>query len=326
MLNVYAATSPANANEVADIMTDVMLTLTTDVNEPELARAKAQLKAGLVMNLESASVARRSDRAAVPRLWAGARACRSGGENRQAVEPDDIKKLAHDLMISTRPAISAVGALKSLASTDGIAAKFAWLGSASRPESARVRDRMRRRDRELLGTWHFLQVLSTGRGARAARRTGVPAGPANGRSGELVGLRGKAASSSNRGSLCGRHDELTRTAFRHRVKRAWRDIEEDAAYPFLIFTQTEARALRRADAFQCQARRGANGDAGLLGRRAVRAPGLHGRCRSARYCRSCSASWALHRLEAACLPHNEASVRLAGIQRIQPPKAARADT
>ena len=30
-------------------------------------------------------------------------------------------------------------------------------------------------------------------------------------------------------------DELTRTAFRQRVKRAWRDIEDDAAYPFLVF-------------------------------------------------------------------------------------------
>ena len=87
MLNVYAATSPGNVNELADIMTDVMLSLTSDVNEPELARAKAQLKAGLVMNLESAST--RADQIARQFLafGRGAGACRSGREDRKAVEP-----------------------------------------------------------------------------------------------------------------------------------------------------------------------------------------------------------------------------------------------
>ncbi len=123
-LNVYAATSPANANQVADIMTDVMLTLTTDVNEPELARAKAQLKAGLVMNLESASS--RADQIARQFLAFGRVPELSDLVAKiDRLSSDDIKKLANDLMTSTRPAMSAVGALKSLASTDGIAAKFA---------------------------------------------------------------------------------------------------------------------------------------------------------------------------------------------------------
>ncbi len=124
ILNVYAATSPANANQVADIMTDVMLTLTTDVNEPELARAKAQLKAGLVMNLESASS--RADQIARQFLAFGRVPELTDLVARiDKLSSDDIKQLAHDLMTSTRPAMSAVGALKSLASTDGIAAKFA---------------------------------------------------------------------------------------------------------------------------------------------------------------------------------------------------------
>ena len=43
------------------------------VTDAEVARAKAQLKASLVMNLESASGARRPDRPAVPGLRRGAR-------------------------------------------------------------------------------------------------------------------------------------------------------------------------------------------------------------------------------------------------------------
>jgi predicted Zn-dependent peptidase len=123
MLNVYAATSPANVNELADIMTDVMLSLTTDVKEPELARAKAQLKAGLVMNLESASA--RADQIARQFLAFGRVPELSDLVARiEKLSSEDIKKLANDLMVSTRPAMSAVGALKSLASSEEITAKF----------------------------------------------------------------------------------------------------------------------------------------------------------------------------------------------------------
>ena len=31
------------------------------------------------------------------------------------------------------------------------------------------------------------------------------------------------------------HDDLTRTAFRMRIKRYWRDIEDDLAYPFFVY-------------------------------------------------------------------------------------------
>jgi len=31
-------------------------------------------------------------------------------------------------------------------------------------------------------------------------------------------------------------NDLTRSAFRNRIKRYWRDIEDDVAYPFFVFT------------------------------------------------------------------------------------------
>jgi predicted Zn-dependent peptidase len=123
MLNVYAATSPANASQLADIMTDVMLSLTGEVNEPELMRAKAQLKAGLVMNLESASA--RADQIARQYLAFGRVPELSDLVARiDKLSSDDIKKLACEIMTTTRPAMSAVGALKALASAEDIAAKF----------------------------------------------------------------------------------------------------------------------------------------------------------------------------------------------------------
>jgi ribosomal-protein-alanine N-acetyltransferase len=105
------------------------------------------------------------------------------------------------------------------------------------------------------------------------------------------------------------HDELSRAAFRQRVKRAWRDIEEDAAYPFLIFL--DRGSLLCGGLTLSNVRRGVAQTATLgywvgepfAGKGymadAVRAvlPFVFGQL-------------GLHRLEAACLPNNDASVRL----------------
>ena len=54
-MGVYAATSPEHSNELLDLTAEVMLSVAREVTEAEVARAKSQLKASLVMNLESAS-------------------------------------------------------------------------------------------------------------------------------------------------------------------------------------------------------------------------------------------------------------------------------
>jgi predicted Zn-dependent peptidase len=123
LLNVYAAGAPENARDLADVATDVMLSLTEGVEEAELQRAKAQLKAGLVMSLESATG--RADQIArqfqafgkVPEI-----ADLTARVDR--LTTDDIRDLASEILVSRRPAISAVGSLKYLATQDRIAAKF----------------------------------------------------------------------------------------------------------------------------------------------------------------------------------------------------------
>jgi predicted Zn-dependent peptidase len=122
-LNVYAASAPENARDLADVATDVMLSLTEGVDEAELQRAKAQLKAGLVMSLESATG--RADQIA--------RQFQAFGKVPEIADlmarvdrltTDDIRDLASEILVSRRPAISAVGSLKYLATQDRIAAKF----------------------------------------------------------------------------------------------------------------------------------------------------------------------------------------------------------
>jgi ribosomal-protein-alanine N-acetyltransferase len=104
-------------------------------------------------------------------------------------------------------------------------------------------------------------------------------------------------------------DDLTRSAFRRRLRRHAEEIERDEAYPFLIFRETDDTLLGGLTLGQI--RRGV-AQASTLGywmgepysgkgymSRAVRATVTFA-----------FATLRLHRIEAACLPHNDPSVRL----------------
>ena len=104
-------------------------------------------------------------------------------------------------------------------------------------------------------------------------------------------------------------DDLTRTAFRRRIRRQNEEIDRDEAYPFFIFR---------------------DGDHALLGgltigqiRRGVAQAGTFGYWMGAPHARKGHMTMAvraaigfgfatlrLHRIEAACLPHNAPSMRL----------------
>ena len=111
-------------------------------------------------------------------------------------------------------------------------------------------------------------------------------------------------------------DDLTRAAFRRRLRANAEEMERDEAYPFLIFRDDETMV---GGLTVGQVRRGVSQTATLgywmgerfAGRgfmsRAVRASARFG-----------FGTLRLHRLEAACLPHNNASVRVlnsAGFKR-----------
>ncbi|MBL8907572.1 MAG: insulinase family protein [Rhizobiales bacterium] len=123
-LGIYAATSPGNAKQLIDVTADVMLSAASEVTASEIARARAQLKASLVMNLESASS--RADQIArqflafgevpdVSRLVAKI----------EAVEVAGVGALATRIFRGRKPALSAVGQLSGLTSHEAIIARFA---------------------------------------------------------------------------------------------------------------------------------------------------------------------------------------------------------
>jgi predicted Zn-dependent peptidase len=122
-LGVYAATSPENTSELVTVTTDVMLSMMDFVTEKEVARAKAQLKASLVMNLENASS--RADQIARQFLAFGEIPEMHTLISRiEAVSADQVRLLAQAIFSGNQPSLSAVGQLAQLGSHAAIAARF----------------------------------------------------------------------------------------------------------------------------------------------------------------------------------------------------------
>lgn len=112
-VGVYAATSPEHSNELLALTTDIMMSVAREVTEAEVARAKAQLKASLVMNLESASA--RADQIARQFLaFQNVPSIPSLMQKIDAVTPEQVRQLAAKLFQNRKPAFSAVGHIGQL--------------------------------------------------------------------------------------------------------------------------------------------------------------------------------------------------------------------
>jgi predicted Zn-dependent peptidase len=121
---VYAATSPEHSPDLLNVTSDVMLSVAESVTEAEIARAKAQLKASLVMSLESASS--RADQIARQFLAFGmVPSIDTLTAKIEAVTAEDVRVLARRLFKAQVPAMSAVGNLEGLSSYETIRAHFA---------------------------------------------------------------------------------------------------------------------------------------------------------------------------------------------------------
>ena len=123
-LGVYAASTPEHAEELLDVASNVMMSVTKMVTDEEVKRAKAQLKSSLVMNLESASS--RADQIARQFLAFGSvPSIATLTAKIDAVTGDQVRELASRIFIDKTPAVSAVGQLSHMSPHARIAAYFA---------------------------------------------------------------------------------------------------------------------------------------------------------------------------------------------------------
>ncbi|MEM8687113.1 MAG: pitrilysin family protein [Pseudomonadota bacterium] len=124
LLNVYAATGPQETGELVDVVSEQLRTIAQTVGEAEVKRARTQLKAGLMMSLESSS-ARANQIARQLLLYNRVVSPEEIIEKIDAVDVAAISDLGSRLFERTRPALGAVGDLSGLAPYDQIAAQFA---------------------------------------------------------------------------------------------------------------------------------------------------------------------------------------------------------
>ena len=123
-ISVYAATAPDKSAELMNVTSDVIQSLVDQVDDEEVERAKAQIKASLVMSLESASG--RCDQIARQFFAFGEVPDITHFMTKvDEVSASGLKSLAGQLFKHPKPAFAAVGDLSGLDSYELMAARFA---------------------------------------------------------------------------------------------------------------------------------------------------------------------------------------------------------
>lgn len=96
VMQIYAGTSPEQAQELQDVIWDVLARLPNDLSEAECARAQAQIRAGLIMGQETAS-SRLEQLAHELLVWGRPLTLEEKLARFSAVKPDQIRAVAKKL-------------------------------------------------------------------------------------------------------------------------------------------------------------------------------------------------------------------------------------
>ena len=123
MVGVYAGTGETEASEISALVVDQIALLAQTANAEELARAKAQLRSGLLMGLERPSA--RAEQIAA-HLFAYGRVIPIAEikQKLEAVTVGAVRAFAERLMATSRPAIAAIGPVNRLESYETFAGRF----------------------------------------------------------------------------------------------------------------------------------------------------------------------------------------------------------
>jgi predicted Zn-dependent peptidase len=123
MIGVYAGTGANEAAEISGLVVDQIALLAQSANADEVARAKAQLRSGLLMGLERPSA--RAEQIAA-HLFAYGRVIPIAEikQKLDAVTVGAVRQFGERLMSTRRPAIAALGPVGRLESYESFAGRF----------------------------------------------------------------------------------------------------------------------------------------------------------------------------------------------------------
>ncbi|MDT1061830.1 pitrilysin family protein [Paracoccus sp. CPCC 101403] len=124
MVTIYAGTSGEQVADLANLTIDEMKRAAEDMTETEIARARAQLKAGLLMGLESPTgQAERMARSLA--IWGRISEPAEVAERIDAVTVADVRAHAERLIQNARPALALYGPVRSAPSREKLSQRLA---------------------------------------------------------------------------------------------------------------------------------------------------------------------------------------------------------
>ena len=124
IFGVYAGAGEGELAELIPVMADELVNACATVGEDEVARARAQLKAGLLMSLESTQArAERLGRHIL--LFGQPLSIAELIERVDAIDCEAVRRTACRILQGARPTVAALGPIDTLESHDAIAARFA---------------------------------------------------------------------------------------------------------------------------------------------------------------------------------------------------------
>lgn len=124
VFGVYCGTGPDKLQELTPVIADEMHKVCDHVTPEELARARAQVKSGLLMSLESSSS--RCERLGRQLLIFGrAIPIDEMVAEIDAITTDDILRVARRVFGGSRPSLAALGPISGLEEYDAVAERFA---------------------------------------------------------------------------------------------------------------------------------------------------------------------------------------------------------
>ena len=124
LFGIYAGTSPDDLGEIVPVVADELNRLSGGIREEEVARSRAQFKAGLLMSLESSTA--RAEQISRQELAFGRVLPMDELIGRiDRIDAASVGRLAERMLAESQPTVAAVGPVSRLASHAQIAARFA---------------------------------------------------------------------------------------------------------------------------------------------------------------------------------------------------------
>ena len=127
LFGIHAATSAEDLEELMPVITGELARAAEDFSEAELNRARAQIKAGLLMGMESPS-ARASQLARQRMIFGQPRSLEEMVDAIAEISIEDIRTLASDIFTGSAPSMASVGPVEKLMWVDEVAGR---MGSAT---------------------------------------------------------------------------------------------------------------------------------------------------------------------------------------------------